>query len=92
MLDRIKDEVTDLLFKLRPAVAEDEAEVWDAQSAEHAEFQDQGDAHRQAQQQAMDGASGSGPIEPIRRAERKVGRNELCPCGSGKKYKKCCGA
>jgi SEC-C motif-containing protein len=25
------------------------------------------------------------------RAEPKVGRNELCPCGSGKKYKKCCG-
>ena len=24
-------------------------------------------------------------------AERKVGRNEPCPCGSGKKYKKCCG-
>ena len=22
---------------------------------------------------------------------RKIGRNELCPCGSGKKYKKCCG-
>ena len=22
----------------------------------------------------------------------KVGRNDLCPCGSGKKYKKCCGA
>ncbi|MGE5599544.1 MAG: preprotein translocase subunit SecA [Bacteroidota bacterium] len=27
-----------------------------------------------------------------RRVERKVGRNEPCPCGSGKKYKKCCGA
>jgi uncharacterized protein len=26
------------------------------------------------------------------RAERKVGRNEPCPCGSGKKFKKCCGA
>ena len=26
-----------------------------------------------------------------RRAASKVGRNELCPCGSGKKYKKCCG-
>jgi SWIM/SEC-C metal-binding protein len=25
-------------------------------------------------------------------AEKKVGRNEPCPCGSGKKYKKCCGA
>ena len=24
-------------------------------------------------------------------AEKKIGRNELCPCGSGKKYKKCCG-
>ena len=23
--------------------------------------------------------------------KKKVGRNELCPCGSGKKYKKCCG-
>lgn len=30
--------------------------------------------------------------EPIRRAAPKVGRNDPCPCGSGKKYKKCCGA
>jgi hypothetical protein len=29
---------------------------------------------------------------PIRRAAPKIGRNEACPCGSGKKYKKCCGA
>jgi preprotein translocase subunit SecA len=29
--------------------------------------------------------------EPVR-AQNKVGRNDLCPCGSGKKYKKCCGA
>jgi len=28
---------------------------------------------------------------PIHRAEDKIGRNALCPCGSGKKYKKCCG-
>jgi hypothetical protein len=27
--------------------------------------------------------------EPIRN-QNKIGRNELCPCGSGKKYKKCC--
>jgi len=26
-----------------------------------------------------------------RRVEKKIGRNEPCPCGSGKKYKKCCG-
>jgi len=28
----------------------------------------------------------------VRRKTQKVGRNDLCPCGSGKKYKKCCGA
>ncbi|OFZ18343.1 MAG: hypothetical protein A2X94_12375 [Bdellovibrionales bacterium GWB1_55_8] len=27
---------------------------------------------------------------PVRRAEPKVGRNDPCPCGSGKKHKKCC--
>jgi hypothetical protein len=31
------------------------------------------------------------PAEPIRRTEPRVGRNEPCPCGSGKKFKKCCG-
>ena len=30
--------------------------------------------------------------EPIRREEPKIGRNDPCPCGSGKKFKKCCGA
>ena len=29
---------------------------------------------------------------PFRRPEPKIGRNDPCPCGSGKKYKKCCGA
>ena len=29
-------------------------------------------------------------MEPIRRSEPRVGRNDPCPCGSGKKYKKCC--
>nr|WP_308873307.1 SEC-C metal-binding domain-containing protein [Thiothrix subterranea] len=29
-------------------------------------------------------------IEQVIRAEPKIGRNEPCPCGSGKKYKKCC--
>ncbi len=32
------------------------------------------------------------PAKPVHRDQRKVGRNELCPCGSGKKYKKCHGA
>ena len=35
---------------------------------------------------------GDEPPKPSQRAEPKVGRNDLCPCGSGKKYKKCHGA
>lgn len=31
------------------------------------------------------------PVEPIR-SEEKPERNDPCPCGSGKKFKKCCGA
>jgi len=33
----------------------------------------------------------AGPGRTVRRESPKVGRNEPCPCGSGKKYKKCCG-
>ena len=31
-----------------------------------------------------------GKSHPIKRKQPKTGRNEACPCGSGKKYKKCC--
>jgi len=30
-------------------------------------------------------------FEPIVKASKKVGSNDPCPCGSGKKHKKCCG-
>ena len=30
------------------------------------------------------------PVVPIRRESPKIGRNDLCPCGSSKKYKRCC--
>ncbi len=47
-------------------------------------------------QTESDGSPGEAPMPrpkpaPIRRQVAKVGRNEPCPCGSGKKYKKCCG-
>ena len=32
------------------------------------------------------------PAKPMQRDQPKVGRNELCPCGSGRKFKKCHGA
>ena len=36
-------------------------------------------------------AKARSPRQPFRKAEQKVGRNDPCPCGSGKKHKKCCG-
>lgn len=36
-------------------------------------------------------ASGGGSRAPVVRQGRKIGRNDPCPCGSGKKYKNCCG-
>ncbi len=32
------------------------------------------------------------PVETIRSEKESVGRNDPCPCGSGRKYKKCCGS
>jgi hypothetical protein len=49
-------------------------------------------------ERAGGGAEGGGDGQPARRPKRQpivakqtVGRNEPCPCGSGKKYKQCCG-
>jgi preprotein translocase subunit SecA len=36
------------------------------------------------------GVDGDG--QPVQREEEKISRNAPCPCGSGKKYKKCCGS
>ena len=33
---------------------------------------------------------GNGETQPVKKEGKKIGRNEPCPCGSGKKYKKCC--
>ena len=52
-----------------------------------------GDATEDARRQraAAEGVSQRKKVETFKRAERKVGRNEPCPCGSGKKYKQCHG-
>ena len=47
---------------------------------------------REQEMQLNRGAAGEEPNrKPIRRKDEKIGRNAPCPCGSGKKYKKCCG-
>jgi preprotein translocase subunit SecA len=43
-------------------------------------------------EQARMAGSGDMQVQQVVRSGAKVGRNDPCPCGSGKKYKKCCGA
>jgi preprotein translocase subunit SecA len=47
---------------------------------------------RELEQARMAGAGDSQPVQQVVRGQEKVGRNDPCPCGSGKKYKKCHGA
>ncbi len=54
-----------------------------------AEFQRR--KRRELDQARMAGSNQVGPVQQVVRGD-KVGRNDPCPCGSGKKYKKCCGA
>jgi preprotein translocase subunit SecA len=46
---------------------------------------------RELEQARMAGGGDQGTVQQVVRGD-KVGRNDPCPCGSGKKYKKCCGA
>ena len=47
---------------------------------------------RELEQARMAGSGEYQPVQQVVRGSAKVGRNDPCPCGSGKKYKRCCGA
>jgi preprotein translocase subunit SecA len=47
---------------------------------------------RELEQARMAGAGEYQQVQQVVRSGAKIGRNDPCPCGSGKKYKKCCGA
>ncbi len=87
MIAAIQDEVTEWIFKLRLEEEEERERrsVWQESAAIHEEY----DATRQQMEAGVAGSQG-GPVKPIVRDQPKVGRNDPCPCGSGKKYKKCC--
>ena len=70
----------------RAAEAKREAERDRAMQFQHAQSSALGNGPGETS-----GASNEAERQPFVRGERKVGRNELCPCGSGKKYKHCHG-
>ena len=75
MISRVKDETLGILFRIQ---IEEPKKIDDL---------------RQPKEQKLAFSGGGGPEKPktAQRKSKKVGRNAPCPCGSGKKYKKCCG-
>ncbi|MGI9271714.1 MAG: preprotein translocase subunit SecA [Woeseiaceae bacterium] len=101
MLEQVKHDTISILARVRVQGEEDlddSAERKRAAQAlkfQHAEASALGDAKAQAAGQGQ-GPAGvpkaqTGPVETFIRDAPKVGRNDPCPCGSGKKYKQCHG-
>ena len=63
----------------------------DRQRAEERRRREQEQIFASASRSAA-GVTARGGVKTVKREASKVGRNSPCPCGSGKKYKRCCGA
>lgn len=92
LLDTLKFDVISILSKVRVQQQED-VERMEEQRRQQAEemTRRQKLQHQNAENQLDDGETAEEAHTPMVRDERKVGRNEVCPCGSGKKYKQCHG-
>jgi preprotein translocase subunit SecA len=101
MMDRIQENTVQKLFRVQiqkqeeqvPAVHVKERQMVEKGVADKSE--DEADEQQQdqaAKRSRKARTTGDGPrTEPVKRDRPKVGRNDPCPCGSGKKYKKCHG-
>jgi preprotein translocase subunit SecA len=98
MWDRIASQVTGMIFRIAVEIPEPTADRWQITSQVHeSPVDDIPDDHPALEQQgggsrSSQNGSTAPAIDPIRNYGNKVGRNDPCPCGSGKKYKKCHGA
>jgi preprotein translocase subunit SecA len=79
MMERIDSETVRYLFLVQPARPGDEQRVIERRQR-----------RAEQQMQFLAGQAQAEPPKPVRTGA-KIGRNDPCPCGSGKKYKKCCG-
>ncbi|MDO4569427.1 MAG: SEC-C metal-binding domain-containing protein [Planctomycetia bacterium] len=95
MWKSIGERVTDLVFRMEQLDERFVGSTWSQQTATHEEagsaVQSTGQGSIQEEQQAAIEGSQDKKRVPIKNVGPKVGRNDPCPCGSGKKFKKCCG-
>ena len=89
MLTGVQEKVTDMIFKVRLTAGTEMTSVYQESSAVHEQLQGYDHLARDMADQAA--AAQPQKVATIVRNMPRVGRNDPCPCGSGKKYKKCCG-
>jgi len=90
MLAGVRDKVTDMIFKVRLSAGQEEiSSVYEISSVVHEQLS--GYDHLTSEMAAQSAQGAMARPQTIVRDVPKVGRNDPCPCGSGKKYKKCCG-
>jgi len=82
--------VTDLIFKMEQLDEGFVGSTWVEKASAVKEDATPASEIARQQQAAIAGTEADKKLEPIRNLAHKVGRNEPCPCGSGKKYKQCC--
>ncbi len=87
MIERLKTQVVETLFRLQVR----EESTTDTRPLTRRERRRMYKEHRGEMAAAAGAGGGQETLQPYRRDGRKIGRNEPCPCGSGKKYKHCCG-
>ncbi|HHF2917768.1 preprotein translocase subunit SecA [Vibrio sp. VGrn 2] len=93
LLEALKTDVITVLSRVRVQQQEEVERMEEQRRAQAEEAARRAQAqHAAAQNPLSEGEeSEEGSNQPMVRDERKVGRNEPCPCGSGKKYKQCHG-
>jgi preprotein translocase subunit SecA len=87
MWDGIRDRVTDMILKVRISAGQEVSSVYRVTDAVHEQLQ----GYDHLTQDMAQAAQELPKVVTITRQAPRVGRNDPCPCGSGKKYKKCCG-
>jgi len=92
MVAAIEEDAIEAIFKLESARSEKFRGVFSSmhQELSHPELSGMLATQKRVENQGIPGTE-EGAVKTVKLFHPKVGRNDACPCGSGKKYKKCCG-
>jgi len=87
----IDERVTDIVYRIEQVEDDALRSTWRETAAIHADAPPVAASGPDAAPEAAAARQEPQTVEPIRNLGQKVGRNDPCPCGSGRKFKNCCG-